>query len=125
GQSAEPLFVPRYVGWNGVHGGNTSLHILAKPAARRGDNPRQPDELVHAPGEQRQPQAFQPGAAVAVAVPVREAIGILTVLPLTVKSSGLRRQAATAPRQRGKRPQQTRAAEHGRNSRVPKSRPDY
>src|SRR5437899_6216892 len=64
----------------------TSLNTFAKAPAWMRDNPRQPDERVHAPGEQRQAQAFQPSGAVAVAISVREAIRILAVLALAVKS---------------------------------------
>src|SRR5438132_13729129 len=68
-----------------VPGHRSSLATEAKPAAQIRGNRWQAQEFIHATGEQRQPQAFQPSGTVTVAVSVRKAIVILTPLPLAVK----------------------------------------
>src|SRR4051812_45310194 len=65
----------------------TPLLASSEPASGERGDPCQADDLIHSSRQQRQPQALQPGCAVAVTVSIRKAIGILTLQPLPIKAS--------------------------------------
>lgn len=63
------------------------LHTLTEPTTRVDRDPRQAEKLVHAAGEQRQAQAFEPTCAVTISIPVGIAISKLAALKLVVKAA--------------------------------------